>query len=180
MMTRQVKAIIPNLLSLCRLVIACVFPFCPPQLWIWLILAGGSSDVLDGWLARRWQVTSWQGGLLDAVADKAFVVSALTTLSYAGYFSLWWIPAVLARDLTVALIAAYTASVHSWESFQQMGARVSGKFATAGQFLLLLAAVLFQNPVPGVLLFTIACSLVAAGDYSRVFYQRMRNRGTAE
>jgi len=178
-MNRRLQTIIPNLLSLCRLGFACVFPFSSPQFWIWLILGSGCSDVLDGWLARRWKVTSWQGGLIDAVADKMFILSALGTLACAGRFSLWWIPAVIARDLTVAIIAAYAASIHSWESFQQMEARLSGKLATAGQFLLLLVAVLFLQITSVVLFFTILCSVAAACDYGRVFYQVMMNKEPA-
>ena len=60
---------VPNILSSLRLVIAFVFPFVPDYYWLWLVLTGGCSDFLDGWIARRWQVASWQGGLLDAVAD---------------------------------------------------------------------------------------------------------------
>jgi len=170
-MNRRLQTIIPNILSTLRLGFACVFPFSPPQFWIWLILGSGCSDFFDGWLARRWQVTSWQGGLIDAVADKMFILSALGTLAYAGSFSLWWIPAVIARDLTVAIIAAYAASIHSWESFQKMEARLSGKLATAGQFLLLLVAVLFSELTVVVLFLTIVCSVAAACDYGRVFYK---------
>jgi len=179
-MNRQLQSIIPNLLSLSRLGFACVFPFSPQYLWIWLILGSGCSDVLDGWLARRWKVTSWQGGLIDAVADKMFILSALGTLSSIGSFSLWWIPAVIARDLTVAVIAAYAAAIHSWKSFKTMEARLSGKLATAGQFLFLFVVVLFPEMTVAVLFFTIVCSIIAACDYGRVFYQRMMNEETAD
>lgn len=176
MMNRRIQAVIPNLLSLCRLGFAGVFPFSPACIWVWLILGSGSSDALDGWLARKWKVTSWQGGLLDAVADKMFILSALGTLAYAGFFSPWWIPAVIARDITVAMIAVYAASIHSWKSFQQMEARPSGKVATAGQFFFLLAAVLFPGMTPVVLYVTVLCSLVATIDYGRVFYQVLADK----
>lgn len=168
-MNKRLQTLIPNLISLSRLGLACIFPFSPPQIWIWLICGSGCSDALDGWLARRWQVTSWQGGLLDAVADKMFVLSALGTLAWTGIFPLWWIPLILARDLTVACIAAYAALMRSWSSFQQMSSRWSGKIATAGQFLLLVTAVLFPMFTSTVLCVAILCSVVAAVDYGQIF-----------
>ena len=67
------KLMIPSLLSGLRLLLALIFPFVPSSWWIWLIVGGGASDFFDGQLARRWHVQTWQGGLLDAIADKLFV-----------------------------------------------------------------------------------------------------------
>lgn len=167
---------IPNILSTLRLGLACLFPFCPEELWVWIILGSGASDFLDGWCARRWKVASWQGGLLDAVADKMFMIVALITFAMAGKFVFWWIPAVIARDLTVGLAAVYAATTRSWGSFRDMGARWSGKVATAGQFILLLTVVLFPGMTPAALFVTVICSAIAAGDYSLLFYQALRRR----
>lgn len=171
---KHLLSLIPNILSTLRLVLACVFPFSPEELWLWLILGSGATDFLDGWCARRWKVSSWQGGLLDAVADKMFMLAALTTFALAGKFPLWWIPAVIARDLTVAIAAGYAAAIRSWESFREMGARWSGKLATAGQFILLLMVVLYPGLITAALLVTVACSAIAAVDYGLLFYQALR------
>lgn len=173
---KRYLALIPNILSTLRLVLACLFPFCSEELWVWLILGSGASDFLDGWCARRWKVASWQGGLLDAIADKMFMFVALTTVAMTGRFAIWWIPALIARDLTVGIAASYAVMIHSWDSFRNMEARWSGKLATAGQFFLLLTAVLFPSGIPATLQVTILCSVFAAGDYGRLFYQALRQR----
>jgi len=172
-------ALIPNILSALRLILAGLFPFAPQEAWVWLILGSGTSDFLDGWCARRWKTTSWTGGLLDAIADKLFMLSALFTFAITGKFPIWWIPAVIARDLTVAIAAGYTAAIGSWGSFRDMGARWSGKLATAGQFLLLLTVAVFPAATPIVLIFTVLCSAFAAGDYGRLFYQALHLRNQA-
>jgi phosphatidylglycerophosphate synthase len=171
--------LIPNILSTMRLALACFFPFAPPEWWIWLILGSGTSDFLDGWCARRWKASSWQGGLLDAVADKMFMLSAIFTFAIAELFPAWWIPAVIARDLTVAFAAGYTAAVGSWESFREMGARLSGKLATAGQFLLLITVAVLPTAIPIILILTVLCSAYAACDYGLLFYQALRRRNQA-
>lgn len=49
----------------------------PTQIWAWLalvlFLAAAITDFLDGWLARRWDVMSRFGRLLDPIADKLLV-----------------------------------------------------------------------------------------------------------
>lgn len=175
---KRYLALIPNILSALRLVLACLFPFCPEELWLWLILGSGATDFLDGWCARRWKVSSWQGGLLDAVADKMFMLAALTTFAMAGKFPIWWIPAVIARDLTVGIAAGYAAAIRSWDSFREMGARWSGKLATAGQFTLLLTVVLFPGVIAAALFVTVLCSAIAAADYGLLFYQALRRRNS--
>ncbi len=173
---RQLLTLIPNILSTLRLGLACFFPFSPEELWLWLILGSGATDFLDGWCARRWKVSSWKGGLLDAVADKMFMLAALTTFAMNGEFPIWWIPAVIARDLTVGIAASYAATIRSWSSFREMGARWSGKLATAGQFILLLTVVLFPAMIPLALSVTVLCSVIAAGDYGLLFYQALRRQ----
>lgn len=167
---------IPNILSTFRLLLACFFPFCQEHEWIWLILAAGASDFLDGWIARRWKVESWQGGLLDAIADKLFVLSVLVTFALAGKFSPWWIPAIIARDLTVTIIAAYVVYCRSWSSFKEMDASRSGKIATVCQFLLFIVVPLQYDLTQYFLIFTVLFSLLAALDYGTLFFRAKKKR----
>lgn len=167
---------IPNILSFFRLCLAGLFPFVPEKLWIWFILFGGASDFLDGWIARRWSLTSWQGGLIDAIADKLFVLSVLVTFALSGLFSGWLVPLVIARDLTVAFIALYAAFIGAWEAFRKMGARWSGKIATAGQFFLMVVVVLAPQNTGLVLFVSILISFIAAFDYAREFARALVER----
>lgn len=169
----KIKYLIPNLLSLFRLILAGLFPFSPENLWFWLIVFGMGSDFLDGLLARRWQTTTWKGSLLDGLADKAFMLAALITLAAAARFPLYLIPLIILRDLTVAVVAAYTAYNRSWESFKKMKAKWTGKLATGGQFLLLILYSLVPEPFPTFLTLVILLSLLAAIDYGRLFIRAL-------
>ncbi|GAB4347337.1 MAG: hypothetical protein Kow0089_24860 [Desulfobulbaceae bacterium] len=173
---RTILLLIPTLLSLSRLGLALFFPFVEKRHWIWFVLAGGASDALDGWIARRWNLTTWQGGLIDAIADKCFVLSALATFSLAGMFSPWLLPLVLARDLTVTFIALYAAHQGAWNSFRTMGARWPGKIATILQFLLMIVLSIFPLLAMATLVSAIAASFWAAADYARRFGAALRER----
>ena len=163
----------PNILSFCRLCLAFAFPFVSENIWIWLILIGGASDFFDGWIARRWNLTSWQGGLLDAIADKLFVFSALTTFVMAGKFSVLFIPFVIARDLTVAFIACYAVYCRAWDSFTKMDARLPGKIATAGQFLLMVVVGSIPQYTNVALYLASGISSIAALDYATLFIKAL-------
>jgi phosphatidylglycerophosphate synthase len=167
------KRIFPSVLSGFRLVAALTFPFCPEKFWIWLIIGAGLSDIFDGWLARKWHVESWQGGLIDAIADKLFVLTVLIVFAAADKFSPLWIPIVISRDILVLCTALYIAVLKLWRSFTQMGARISGKLTTGGQFILFFTVILAWEKTTTALLFASFCSLLAAYDYGRLFIQAL-------
>ena len=88
---------LPNILTIFRLlaapVVGLVFLFVirPYADWIALILFVGASvtDWFDGYLARAWQQTSKLGTMLDPIADKAMVVTALLALVALTGMSFW-------------------------------------------------------------------------------------------
>lgn len=173
---RSIKYLIPSTLSSLRLLAALVFPFCPENSWVWLILVAGISDVLDGWLARKWGVVSWQGGLIDAIADKLFVLTVLVVFTIGDKFSPLWIPAVIARDLLVLFTSIYIVALRLWGSFKEMPARVFGKLATAGQFALFLVVATAPEKIFYALAFASLCSTIAAIDYGQLFLQALASR----
>ena len=88
---------LPNILTIFRLlaapVLGLVFLFVirPYADWIALILFVGASitDWFDGFLARSWNQTTKLGTMLDPIADKAMVVTALLTLVALTGLSFW-------------------------------------------------------------------------------------------
>lgn len=167
---------IPNILSTLRLLLALAFPFCNEQEWLWVIIAGGGSDFLDGRIARYYKIESWLGALLDAIADKLFVFSVLLTFTLAAKFSPWWLPAIIARDLTVTAIALYVMYCRSWASFKAMDVSKSGKVATTSQFFLFGVILLLPSFTPYLLIVTALVSILAAIDYGKQFIIALRDR----
>ena len=168
----------PNALSALRLALAAAFPFVPPAGRLPVVVASGATDWLDGWIARRWHVQSTVGGLLDAVADKTFVLSALLTLASVGLLAWWQVPLLLVRDGAVLFTALYFAGRREWAAFRGMPARWSGKITTALTFALLVVVL-----VPGLVhirlplfLSAAAASLLAGADYTAYFVRALAGR----
>ena len=97
------------------------------------------SDAVDGYIARRFNQKSRLGPILDPLADKALLLSAIIVLSFTHWrqhFPLWFPLLVIFRDLVtvsgVALIEFFTGGkcgIHShW----------SGKTATVLQIVAVL------------------------------------------
>lgn len=71
-------------------------------------LAIGISDVLDGWIARKWNLATPLGATLDAAADKFAQVSALVFfvlsdgVAYARV-PIWLVAIIVLRDVLLAI-----------------------------------------------------------------------------
>jgi CDP-diacylglycerol--glycerol-3-phosphate 3-phosphatidyltransferase len=70
----------------------------------WIFIVAAVSDVFDGWLARRGQMVTHIGKLLDPLADKLLVSTALIVLLSMGRIPLWatWmVVVIIGRELAV-------------------------------------------------------------------------------
>ncbi len=98
----------------------------PRMVLVGILLALGLSDLLDGFLARRFHFESHVGAVLDAVADKLAQVTVATYLTFRpveGFFALpigFWALLVV-RDvvmatgwLTVKRRRGHVVSEHRW------------------------------------------------------------------
>lgn len=103
------------------------------------------TDGLDGYLARRFRMTSQLGAVLDPLTDKFFVFFAIAIFIHEGSLQFWQAFAMLSRDMAVAIFGCYLAVKGSWSNFPFQSIWC-GKITTAIQFLVLLALT-FHFPV---------------------------------
>src|SRR5687767_3192920 len=95
---------LPNIVSLSRLVLAVAFVAINDNaVRVALIVAAGITDFLDGWLARRRHSASSMGALIDPIADRAFVLTALSVYLYDGKLTTPEYFIVLSRDFATAI-----------------------------------------------------------------------------
>jgi CDP-diacylglycerol--glycerol-3-phosphate 3-phosphatidyltransferase/cardiolipin synthase len=174
----RLLAPIPNLLSVLRLGMAAAFPFVPaePPWRLVVVIAAGFTDWLDGFLARRFGLKTPSGVILDAVADKLFVLSVVATLTLTGALPIWWMLLVISRDLAVGLVAAYVTYRRDWPAFRRLVPRLPGKLTTGFQFALFLTLLIWPETPFATFVFVVTaiCSVVAALDYLALFGQAYR------
>ena len=99
---------LPNVLSALRLVGVPVFLwllFTHQDLWAFVVLAlSGITDYLDGKIARRFNLVSRVGQLLDPLADRLYVLSTLVALTIRDVIPLWLLVVLVARDLFMGVV----------------------------------------------------------------------------
>ncbi len=59
------------------------------------------TDVVDGFLARRWNMITVTGKLLDPLADKLIVMAAMVMMARLGRIPAWVVIVLLGRELIV-------------------------------------------------------------------------------
>lgn len=161
--------LIPNFFTLVRIAVAIGFPFAPASWRIGLLVLAGVSDLLDGWIARRFGLTSWVGALLDGIADKALTLAVLLTFQMEGVLSWYALVLVMARDIAVTLIAAYLATRRAWREITHVTARAPGKVTTLAVYLLMAVLLVAPGYSAWVLWPAGILSVLAAIDYGIIF-----------
>jgi CDP-diacylglycerol--glycerol-3-phosphate 3-phosphatidyltransferase len=66
-----------------------------------LFAVAAGTDFLDGYLARRWSVTTTLGSFLDTTADKLLVSAALIALVAVERASAWIAAIIIGRELVI-------------------------------------------------------------------------------
>src|SRR5262245_7260290 len=117
---------LPNLLTLLRI-------FFVPMLvaallaenlgWVWptmvsremfalgIFLAAAATDLLDGYLARRWKQVTTVGTLLDPIADKILISAALVSLVWVHRVSAWMVIVIIGREFAITGLRSIAAEL---------------------------------------------------------------------
>lgn len=110
------------------------------------------TDSLDGYLARRFRMTSQVGAFLDPLMDKLFVLTVALIFIQEGRLQLWEALALISRDFAVLLFGLYLAFKGSWSNFQ-FRSIWTGKITTTLQFFVLLGLT-FHYAIPPYLFYS--------------------------
>ncbi|MBV8071918.1 MAG: CDP-diacylglycerol--glycerol-3-phosphate 3-phosphatidyltransferase [Acidobacteriaceae bacterium] len=75
-----------------------------------LFLAAALTDLLDGYLARRWKQVTTVGTLLDPVADKLLISAALISLVEIRLLPGWLVILIISREFAVSGLRSIAAA----------------------------------------------------------------------
>jgi cardiolipin synthase len=96
---------IPNLITLARILMVPVIVWAiasnQMQIAFALFLIAGLSDLIDGFLAKRFGMATELGAYLDPLADKAMIVSIYVALGVADIIPRWLVILVVSRDIMI-------------------------------------------------------------------------------
>ncbi|MEN9753260.1 MAG: hypothetical protein RL670_951 [Actinomycetota bacterium] len=96
-------------------------------LWGLAVLAfAGATDFFDGLIARKYNLVTRLGQLLDPAADRLYIFSTLVALTILGYIPLWLAIVVVARDVVLAIAYVLLANI----GYGPLPVHILGKAAT--------------------------------------------------
>ena len=102
---------IPNILTIIRfLLIPIIILFAINNNYVGVVIVltiSGITDILDGYIARKFNFISDFGKLMDPLADKATQVSLLATLALKSVIPLWIIVIVVAKEFLMVAGASF-------------------------------------------------------------------------
>ncbi|HEX5229150.1 MAG TPA: CDP-diacylglycerol--glycerol-3-phosphate 3-phosphatidyltransferase [Bryobacteraceae bacterium] len=75
-----------------------------------IFLAAAGTDLLDGYLARRWKQITTVGTLLDPIADKLLVSAALISLVQIRKVPAWMVVLIIGREFAVTGLRSIAAA----------------------------------------------------------------------
>ena len=127
---------LPNSLTVARIgavpfmVVLLWDPPTPTECWLGFLLFVGAmiTDIVDGWLARRWDLVSPLGAYLDPLADKLMVATVLVMLIPLGWVPAWLVALLLCREFAVTGLRGIAS-----QEGMILRASTLGKFKTAYQ-----------------------------------------------
>jgi len=171
---------LPNAITLLRIGVIPVLFFLltsPGEMWSFILalifICAAFTDLLDGYIARKYQIVTTMGKFLDPVADKIIVNTAMILMIPIGRIPAWMVAIIIIRDFVVDGMR----SIASSEGVV-IDASSLGKQKTLCQ-IIAVSALMIHYPIFGldahavgivVLYVALFLTLYSGADYSIKFY----------
>lgn len=139
-----------------------------------VFLAAAATDLLDGYLARRWSQVTTVGMLLDPIADKLLVSAALISLVDIHRVPAWIVILIIGREFAVSGLRAIAAAGGYTIAASDLGK--SKMAAQVAAIALVIGGIRWPSLAEAGSLFMWAVmifGIVSAGDYFRKFWRRV-------
>lgn len=140
-----------------------------------IFMLAGLSDVLDGYIARKYNMTSKLGAVLDPFADKLMSFAVLVTFTIIGFIPLWILVPMVLKEITMVIGAGLLYLKHGK---LVIPSNKYGKIATFSLYAAIFTIVfnLNTNISAFLLAFTLFLNLVAFYNYLLIFKKLLKDK----
>ena len=142
-----------------------------------IFLVAAFTDLLDGHLARRWNQITTVGMLLDPIADKLLISSALIALVQVHRVPGWMAVLIIGREFAVSGLRSIAAGEGYTISAGELGKSKMVAQVVAIALVLLSVDFPVYEPAARICLWgAMAFALVSAAEYFRQFWHKVDER----
>jgi CDP-diacylglycerol--glycerol-3-phosphate 3-phosphatidyltransferase len=146
---------LPNIFTVVRLFLTIVFLILSQRAEVWalywaagMFTLGALTDFLDGYIARKYQLFTDFGKIMDPIADKFLVLSAFFVFMQKGYFPGWMFYVIVVREVSVTVSRLFFVT-----NGKVLAAEFAGKAKTVLQmltifFMLLISLLMYSTQDP--------------------------------
>jgi cardiolipin synthase len=131
---------LPNLVTFSRVVLTAVVVMeifhAQWRLAFWMSIVAGSTDLLDGFLARIMHLRSTTGAYFDPIADKLLLSATFLALGIVHALPWWMVVLVFGRDLFILGMAVWG---YLFTTVREFPPSMWGKLSTFAQIIAALA-----------------------------------------
>src|SRR5205085_2933283 len=139
-----------------------------------VFMAAALTDLLDGYLARRWKQVTTVGTLLDPVADKLLISAALISLVQIRLLPGWMVILIISREFAVSGLRSIAAAEGYTIKAGELG-KSKMMFQVLGVALVMLS-IRWSDLRPyalGAMWAVVIFGLASAVDYFRKFWRKV-------
>jgi CDP-diacylglycerol--glycerol-3-phosphate 3-phosphatidyltransferase len=142
-----------------------------------IFLSAAATDMLDGYLARRWRQVTTIGTLLDPIADKLLVSAALISLVQMRVLPGWMAILIIAREFAVSGLRSIAAAEGYTIKASDLG-KTKMVSQVAAISVMLVATRHRELLLPGEIMMwgVIFFALISALSYFRKFWRKVDER----
>lgn len=143
-----------------------------------IFVAAAMTDLLDGYLARRWRQVTTIGTLLDPIADKMLISSALISLVQVGVLPAWMCILIVGREFAISGLRSIAAAEGYTIKASDMGkTKMLAQVAAIGVMMISLRHATWWHTLSMALMWVVVLfSMLSAVSYFRKFWRKIDER----
>ena len=139
-----------------------------------IFLVAAITDMLDGYLARKWSQITTLGMLLDPIADKLLISASLIALVEVRAVPAWMVILIIGRDFAISGLRSIAMSEGYLIPASDLGkSKMVLQVAAVGMAMASLRHPEWQTLTTIVLWASVLFTLVSAIDYARQFWRKI-------
>ncbi len=139
-----------------------------------VFLAAAATDLLDGYLARRWGQVTTVGTLLDPIADKLLVSAALVSLVDIQRVPAWIVILIIGREFAVSGLRSIAAASGYTIAASELGkTKMASQVAAIALVIAGIRWVQLQQLATVAMWAVMIFGIASAADYFRKFWRRV-------
>lgn len=173
--------IIPNIISCIRLILIPIFVIAffqgdsTGQYWIplFIFVLSGISDVLDGYIARKYNMVTKIGTLLDPLADKLTLLAVMGCLATKHPIMMYFLLIVFIKEVALIIGATFLFKKRD----EVIKANAIGKLSTFAFYIAMILMLLKIRPYDFYFAIVAICiTLVALASYTYNYTEAVKQK----